>query len=83
MGQVLQLKEIDQIIKASCYQTQWKLERMRRNEERDLIKINKNISCALGNVGVLKHKFQSQKYGALVFHQETGLGKSLNSFRVG
>lgn len=77
------MKEIDQIIKASCYQAQWKLKRMRRNEERDLIKIDKNIICALGNVGVLKHKFQSQEYGALVFHQDTGLGKSWNSFRVG
>lgn len=49
---------------------------MRRNEERDLIKINKNINCALGNVGILKHKFQSQKYGALVFHEVAGLCKS-------
>lgn len=69
-------------MKASCYQAQWKLERMRRNEERDLIKTNKNISCASGKVAVLKHKFQSQNHGALAFHQETGLGKSLDSFRA-
>lgn len=55
---------------------------MRRNEERDLIKTNKNISCASGKVAVLRHKFQSQTHGALAFHQETGLGKSLDSFRA-
>lgn len=75
-------KKIGQIIKASCYQAQWKLGRTRRNEEIDLIKTSKSISCASGNVAVLKHKFHSQKYGALVFHQETRLGKSWNSLTL-